>query len=120
MILAQHNSLFFSKVRSSELLLKTAVPFFTTRITKIIFLSEMHFYRWVEFINERKKSTLSCFLSQAAIPSLSKFHCPMAQVSIFGLRLIILALALKVKPSVTFPAKTLLGSGGIGTLLAIS
>lgn len=71
-------------------------------------------------MKEKKKSTLSCFLPQAAIPSLSKFHCPMAQVSIFGLRLLILALALKIKPSVTFPAKTPLGSGSLGALLAVS
>lgn len=69
---------------------------------------------------KEKKSTFSCFLSQAAIPSLFKLHCPMAQVSIFGLRLIILALALKIKPSVIFPAKTLLGSDSIGILLATS
>lgn len=66
---------------------------------------------------KEKIYTFSCFLSQAAIPSLSKLHCPMAQVSIFGLRLIIFALALKIKPNVTFPAKTRLGSGSIGTLL---
>jgi len=69
---------------------------------------------------KEKQSTLSCFLSQAAIPSLSKFHCPMAQDSIFGLRLLILALALKIKPSVLFPAKTLLGPGSLGPLLATS
>lgn len=68
---------------------------------------------------KEKQSPLSCFLSQAAIPSLSKFHCPMAQVSIFGLRLLILALALKIKPRVTFPAKTPLGPGGLYSLLAI-
>lgn len=68
----------------------------------------------------KEKSTFSCFLSQAAIPSLSKLHCPMAQVSIFGLRLIILALALKIQPSVTFPAKILPGSGSVDTLLATS
>ena len=68
----------------------------------------------------KKKICFSCFLSQAAIPSLSKFHCPMAQVSIFSLRLLILALASKIKPSAPLPAKTLLGPGSTGTPLATS